>query len=92
MLILDYSFPLSPNLESLLFSILCGTFQAVVVTLMCPGLEEKMKALQGMSLALALLAILEASAQVLVAGKCPRPAVVQFFDASRVSTPTFLCY
>ncbi|XP_059909661.1 apolipoprotein D-like isoform X2 [Gadus macrocephalus] len=42
-----------------------------------------MKALQGMSLALALLAILEASAQVLVAGKCPRPAVVQFFDASR---------
>ncbi|XP_056457831.1 apolipoprotein D-like [Gadus chalcogrammus] len=47
------------------------------------GLEEKMKALQGMSLALALLAILEASAQVLVAGKCPRPAVVQFFDASR---------
>ncbi|CAL8247263.1 unnamed protein product [Lota lota] len=39
-----------------------------------------MKALQ--VIALTLLAILEASTQVLVAGKCPRPAVVRFFDAS----------
>ena len=30
-MILDSSFPLSPNLESLLCSIICGTSQAVVV-------------------------------------------------------------
>ena len=57
---------------------------------MCPGLEEKMKALQVLSLAL--LAVLEASGQVLVAGKCPQPAVVRFFDASRVNIPTSHCY
>ncbi|CAL8290581.1 unnamed protein product [Merluccius merluccius] len=40
----------------------------------------KMKALQ--VIYLTLLAVLAARAQVLVAGKCPRPAVVKFFDAS----------
>jgi len=44
-----------------------------------------MRVFQVISVTLLLTALLTASAQVLVAGKCPRPAVVRFFDTSMVN-------
>lgn len=49
-----------------------------------------MNAIQVISLTL--LSVLAANAQVIMPGRCPKPAVQENFDAARVKTKTFTIY
>ena len=60
------------------------------INVISAGCEEKMYAIQVISLAL--LSVLAANAQVIMPGRCPKPAVQENFDAARVKTTPFLFF